>query len=256
MSQDKPTRREALKLGLLTAFASLPVPKALAQETTPRHSGAHMAPPAPAKRQPNKYSWLKPEEALFIEAATERLIPADDKFGGAKEAGVTNYFDKQLGGRWGAGERLYRSGPWKKGAPSQGYQLPFTPAEFMRTGLTAILKEFAGKTPFHKMSTSEQDAWLHELEKSDRDLDGIPAKQFFATFLRTTNEGFFADPAYGGNHDMISWRMVGFPGAGASYFELVDKHGIKITRAPISLSEDSHGHMHMDPNISANGLKK
>jgi gluconate 2-dehydrogenase gamma chain len=26
-------------------------------------------------------------------------------------------------------------------------------------------------------------------------------------------EGFFADPIYGGNRDMVAWRMIGYPGA-------------------------------------------
>jgi len=55
--------------------------------------------------------------------------PAEENGPGALGAGVANYLDKQLGGAWGAGERLYRSGPWQAGTPSQGYQLPFTPAE-------------------------------------------------------------------------------------------------------------------------------
>jgi len=28
---------------------------------------------------------------------------------------------------------------------------------------------------------------------------------------------------------MISWRMIGFPGAYASYYDLVDQHGIRST---------------------------
>jgi hypothetical protein len=31
---------------------------------------------------------------------------------------------------------------------------------------------------------------------------------------------------------MVAWRMIGFPGAYASYYDLVDRHGIKIDRPP------------------------
>ena len=58
-----------------------------------------------------------------------------------------------------------------------------------------------------------------------------------------TVEGYFSDPVYGGNSDMVAWRMIGFPGAYASYYDLVDKHGIKIDRAPMSIAEDAHGHI-------------
>ena len=45
--------------------------------------------------------------------------------------------------------------------------------------------------------------------------------------------------------------MIGFPGAYASYYGLVDKHGIKLDRVPMSLAEDAQGHIHMDPGIPA-----
>ena len=61
------------------------------------------------------YLFFNAQEALLIEAACERLIPEDELGAGALTAGVPNYLDKQLGGAWGAGERLYRSGPWQFG---------------------------------------------------------------------------------------------------------------------------------------------
>jgi gluconate 2-dehydrogenase gamma chain len=69
--------------------------------------------------------------------------------------------------------------------------------------------------------------------------------------LESTLEGFFSDPVYGGNRNMLSWRMIGFPGAYASYYDLIDQHGIKIDRAPTSLAEDGHGHIHIDAGIPA-----
>ena len=58
----------------------------------------------------------------------------------------------------------------------------------------------------------------------------MPSEVFFAHLWECTVEGFFSDPVYGGNRDMVGWRMIGFPGAYASYYELVDQHGIKIDR--------------------------
>ena len=77
----------------------------------------------------------------------------------------------------------------------------------------------------------------------------MPAREFFAHLWEATVEGFFGDPVYGGNRDMIAWRMIGFPGAYASYYDAVDKHGIVIDRPPMSLAQDSMGHVHLDPNI-------
>lgn len=243
------TRREAIKAaasGLLVA--ALPVTPVEAQAL--KEAGKAQKPVSTSAKKKTYYTFLNKNEAAFIEAAVSRLIPADDDWGGALEADVPNYFDKQLGGSWGAGERLYRSGPWKSGTKSQGYQLPYTPAELFRTALKAIESNLK-KTPFHKMSSADQDAYLHKLEKEDMDLGGVPSKVFFTSLYQLTMEGFFSDPVYGGNRDMISWRMIGFPGAYGSYYDLVDKHGIKIARAPISLAEDAAGKIHQHPNIPA-----
>ena len=235
------------------------LPVGLASDEAPAHELQHVAavPIAPAATrsgapaQPVTYLFLNSEEAAFIEAAVARLIPADEQWPGAREAGVPNYIDKQLGGAWGAGERLYRGGPWQKGTPSQGYQLPFTPAELFRTAIAAINGELRAATPFADMRSDEQDTYLRSLEAGGKDLGGVPSNIFFATLWECTVEGFFSDPVYGGNRDMIAWRMIGFPGAYASYYEVVDRHGIKIDHAPTSLAEDVHGHVHVHPAIPA-----
>ncbi|MDP9008392.1 MAG: gluconate 2-dehydrogenase subunit 3 family protein [Pseudomonadota bacterium] len=198
------------------------------------------------------YLFFGTAEASFIEAACERLIPADELGAGALDAGVPNYLDKQLAGAWGAGERLYRSGPWQAGTPSQGYQLPFTPAELFHTSLRAIIRDLdAQNSPFNGMSAENQDVYLKSLESGAHDLDGVPSAVFFDALLKMTVEGFFSDPVYGGNRNMVAWRMIGFPGAYADYFETVDRHGVKFEREPMSLAEDGKGHVHMRPNIPA-----
>ena len=220
-------------------------------------SSSHAAVPATTKKlseEPGKtaYLFFDSEEALFIEAACDRLIPADESGPGALGAGVPNYLDKQLGGAWGAGERLYRSGPWQSGTPTQGYQLPFSPAELFHASLRAISRDLGRGTPFHEMSAEAQDAYLKSLESGAHDLDGVPSGVFFDMLLKMTVEGFFSDPVYGGNRDMVAWRMIGFPGAYADYFEAIDRHGVKFEREPMSLAADGHGHVHVRQDIPAN----
>lgn len=229
------------------AGAAAVSPAALAQVAT--EAAAQPSPLAQAPSPPT-YAFLNAEEAAFLDAAVARLVPADDRWPGAREAGVTNYIDKQMASAWGGGERLYRSGPWQPGTPSQGYQLPLTPAELFRTAIGAINREFAAKgTTFAELSPGEQDAYLRSIESDDRSLGGVPAKEFFAELWQSTIEGFFGDPVYGGNRDTAAWRMIGFPGAYASYYDLVDKHDIALDRRPMSLAEDAMGHVHVDPNI-------
>jgi gluconate 2-dehydrogenase gamma chain len=209
--------------------------------------------PVTAEPTPTTYLFFNAAEVLFIEAACERLIPADETGPGALGAGVPNFLDKQLGGAWGAGERLYRSGPWQSGTPAQGYQLPFTPAELFRTALQAVNRDLAATGAlFNALSGESQDEYLKSLESGGRDLDGVPSAVFFDMLLKMSVEGFFSDPVYGGNRNMAAWRMIGFPGAYADYFEAVDRHGVKFEREPMSLAEDRHGHIEIRQNIPAN----
>lgn len=177
-------------------------------------------------------------ERPFLDSAVDRLIPPDERWPGASGAGVVDYIDRQMAGPWGRGEMLYRHGPFHKGRPTQGYQLEYTPAELFRRSISAINRHFAQQgTSFHQLENKKKDAYLASLEKDGIDLDGVPSNIFFAQLLKMTVQGFFADPMYGGNKNMVGWRMIGFPGAYADYYDLVDKHGMDFQREPLSIAE-------------------
>jgi gluconate 2-dehydrogenase gamma chain len=194
--------------------------------------------------KPNRtqaYKFFNPDEADFIEAAVERLIPADDDWPGAVDAGVVDFIDQQMAGKWGNAGYFYWKGPWKPGTPSQGYQLAYTPAELFHRAISAINQNFGQRgTRFSRLSQEEQDDYLRMLQNDSADLNGVPSKVFFDFLLQHTVEGFFCDPVYGGNRNMVSWRMIGFPGPYADYYELIGKHGVKLVREPVSLS---HGRL-------------
>lgn len=197
--------------------------------------------------------FFNPQEEAIIAAAVERLIPPDDVGPSALEAGVVDYLDNQLAGAWGAGERLYRGGPWLTGTPTQGYQLPLTPAELFRTALRGMRQNLqsSGGLSFEQMPGPDQDAYLTALQTEARDLDGVPSNVFFESLLAMTIEGYFGDPVYGGNKDMAAWRMIGFPGAYGAYYDLVDQHGVAFHGEPRSLGQDRPGHMHKPFESSA-----
>jgi gluconate 2-dehydrogenase gamma chain len=143
-----------------------------------------------------------------------------------------------MAGAWGRGEMLYRHGPFRKGTPMQGYQLEYTPAELFRRSIGAINAHFASQAKsFDQLSAEEKDAYLTSLEKGDIDLDGVPSNIFFDFLLQHTVEGFFSDPIYGGNRNKIAWKMIGFPGAYADYYDLIDKHGVEFHREPLSIAD-------------------
>lgn len=190
--------------------------------------------------------FLNEEEARFLRAAVDRIIPPDDQWPGAAEAGVVTYLDRQLAGPYGAGVRLYLRGPWQTGFPGQGYQLRFAPAELYRTGIAELRQHvrdsYDGREFWDLVETAMDDV-LSSLESGRIDLPSMPGGVFFETLLANTIEGYFADPVYGGNRDMMAWRMIGFPGAYAQYVELVEEYGRPFRRPPMSFAESPKHHM-------------
>lgn len=207
-------------------------------------------PPALAGTKPSetRERFLDESEIRFLESAVDRLIPPDEKWPGATEAGVVHYIDLQMAGAWGRGDLIYRNGPFREGTASQGYQFEYAPAELFRRSIAAINNHLAAQgTSFDQLNPEDKDAFLANLEHGGMDLDGVPSNIFFDQLLDQTVQGFFSDPMYGGNKDKVGWRMIGFPGAYADYYDLVDQHGIAFNREPMSIEEgiSVHSMMHI-----------
>src|SRR5262245_5949141 len=134
MAKQKFDRRDILRGAVAggaavasTTAAVTPSQPALAQQTAV----------APVATEAAGYAFFNLEEAAFIEALVDHIVPADDVSPKGTDLGVNIYIDRALAGAWGKGERLYMQGPWKQGVPSQGYQLPLTPAQLYRAGIEA-----------------------------------------------------------------------------------------------------------------------
>ena len=125
----------------------------------------------------------------------------------------------------------------RPGTPAQADQSPLVPRERYRLGLAALGKycQAQFQKAFSALDGEQRDKVLTGLEKGEIALDGIDAKLFFGQVLGNTMEGFFADPIYGGNRDMVSWKMLGFPGARYDYREYVGLHNQKLDLTPISI---------------------
>ncbi len=174
------------------------------------------------------------EEAREVEAIVERLIPADDLSVSGKEAGCAVFIDRQLAGHYGRYERLYQHGPFVPGVepPSE-----LVPAERYRVGLEQLGRHCQatfGKR-FSELEGDQRDEVLRKMESGDIAFEGIESKVFFEQILQNAMEGFFADPIYGGNRDMVSWKMLGFPGARYDYRPYIDRHNEKLDLIPLSI---------------------
>ena len=183
------------------------------------------------------FKFFTPAERKFIEAAVDRLIPPDPVGPGGVEANIPFFLDRQLAGPFGRGDHYYLGGPWKKGAPEQGYQMRFSPAQLYRAAIAAVDQYVGGHfngAVFAGLTAADQDTVLKGLEAGTIQLGGgVDAKAFFAMLLQNTKEGYLSDPIYGGNKDMAAWTMIGFPGAHYDYKEWVTRHGERVPYPPV-----------------------
>lgn len=184
------------------------------------------------------WQFFTDDEAATVEAIVERLIPADDLSVSGKEAGCAVFIDRQLAGPYGDFERLYMHGPFQDGIPQQGDQSPLTPRQRYRIGLAALNDHCRNElgAPFADLSEEQRDQVLSQLEADEIKLDDIDTPLFFEAILQNTMEGFFADPIYGGNRDMASWRMIGFPGARYDYRDYIERHNEDLGLEPVSIA--------------------
>jgi gluconate 2-dehydrogenase gamma chain len=192
------------------------------------------------------WRYFTAEEAAFVDAAVDRLIPTDTLGPGARAAGVTEFIDSQLVDAWGRGEKLYRSRPYEVGTVTQGYQLNHSPQTLYRQSIRRIEArinvEF--RMPFAQLDTNERDAVLEALEAGTLDTDSEELRAFFQMLRQNTIEGFFADPIYGGNRNKIGWHLVGFPGVFGVYTQFIGENR-PIHPEPVSLQDLQHGgHRH------------
>ena len=206
---------------------------------------AQSAPAQPADAQPaaEGYAFLNLDEAAFVEALVDHMVPADELTPKGTDIGINTYIDRALAGAWGKGERLYMQGPWKPGVPSQGYQLPLTPAQLYRAGIAATnayCRKTYGKL-FDRLDEKQREEVLVALSTGKVTFDnGPPARAFWTTVYQTVIEGMFSDPIYGGNRNKAGWRLIGFPGAIAVHRENVEKYrGKKFTADPVSIADMS-----------------
>jgi Gluconate 2-dehydrogenase subunit 3 len=131
---------------------------------------------------------FSPQEQAVLRAVVDRILPADGD-PGAWDAGAEEYLGRLLDGDLLAMRAIVEGGLAALDAEAQA-----------RSG--------AG---FAVMSTEAQDALLRDVESGAVRAEWtVSPAHFFALLVRTTAEGFYSDPAQGGNRNAVSWAMTGF----------------------------------------------
>ena len=234
-TENTQSRREFLRtVALAAGGASVASTARAAQEAD---AAPFSAAPVPV------YLALSPNEAAFVEKLVDVMCPADEFTAGGVDCGLATFIDRQIAGAFGKGERLYMKGPWRSGRPEDGYQLPLTPEQFFKSGIKAA-----------------DEACLHQHQRRFAELDAIEADSFLSAIAedRITEapvkladwfnelayllfiQACFADPVYGGNHDKVFWKMIGYPGLPAvNGLNIVKYRGKPFpgSRAPKSMED-------------------
>jgi hypothetical protein len=118
----------------------------------------------------------------------ERLIPDDDWPGGWR-AGCGAYLARQLDGDLADWVPRYRAGLAALDAEAQ----------------------LRHRCNFADLAADAADALLRDIERgATRAAWPIDAAAFFAGAVDHAAEGFYSDPANGGNHAGVAWQMIGF----------------------------------------------
>lgn len=229
------TRRHLLAATALYSLGGTAVARVVTKALPWSPNEAYPAIPATS----GPFLFLTATEAETVDAIVARLIPADELGPGGKEAGCTVFIDRQLAGPYGNHDWLYMQGPFPPNAlPSQGLQSPLTPRQQYREGLAALASfcqaNFAGRD-FARLNADEQDKLLAGMEKGDVKLPNFDSHMLFAAVYGNTMEGFFADPVYGGNRDMVGWKLVGFPGVRYDFRDVIEKPNTAYTLPPVAL---------------------
>ncbi|HLY61221.1 MAG TPA: gluconate 2-dehydrogenase subunit 3 family protein [Terriglobia bacterium] len=126
-----------------------------------------------------KFEFFSPEQAAEIEAMASQIIPTDDS-PGAREAGVIYFIDRALSSFDRHQQSLYLQG--LNDLPAKTREL------------------FPNSGRFSELSSPQQIQVLTAIEKTP----------FFAYVRLHTIMGYLANPEYGGNHDQVGWKLIGF----------------------------------------------
>lgn len=135
-----------------------------------------------------RWRFLTEQESKLLDALTEQMIPTDEWPGG-RDAGVTNFIDKQL------------KGPYTR------YQ------EIYRKGLLSIQKTCNAKFQkrFEELPWKEQTQFLKTMEAGKMEggnwENGFD-RQFFRLIRDHSLQGFYGSPRHGGNKNNISYKMM------------------------------------------------
>jgi gluconate 2-dehydrogenase gamma chain len=267
-AQPHVTRRLFLKTSGAAAAGVAVTTPAMAQGGTPEATPVGGA----SDPSPLTLEFFNPVEAAMVEAAAARIFPGTPDDPGAREAGVLTFIDRHLSGtNEGFTQKTYSHGPFLDVNEDQaedevtsrtdiyqvvpvqqadvsryGFQSVLTPQRLYRRGLASLAAhaEESYGAPFTDLSDEQQDEILTAMEADEvPGFDAPSGSAFFSMLRNDTIEGVFSDPMYGGNRDMVGWRLIGFPGV-RGFYTAAEMEDPEFSVEPVSLADMTGGHSH------------
>lgn len=141
--------------------------------------------------QSSPYKFFTREEGTCLIALCEQIIPADHHGGGATEAGVINYIDRQLVAVFDYDQLIYQLG---------------------LEALQQSCLQLHGKR-FETLGWDTQFQVVKSMESNELPKDCWPeldSKRFLSLVISHTRQGFYGAPRHGGNKNYMSYKMMGF----------------------------------------------
>jgi len=166
------------------------------------------------------YISFSQDEAAFVETMVTIMCPADEFTPDGVDCGLAIYIDRQIAGDFGKGAKRYPRGPWAVGKPQQGYQLPMTPEQYFKAGIAAANAACQAKYGklFDQIAPADASAFLTDLGAGKFSDPSLSLASWFNELVYPLfSQACFADPIYGGNHNKVFWKMIGYPGLPATH---------------------------------------
>ena len=202
-------------------------------------------------------TFFNDDEARTVEAFAERIIPDDGTGTGARAAGVVYYIDRAVSGFSTKLQPLYRLGLKEL----ELFCRQLLGAAFQDLGADQqddVVRRLVGPETgsVGGLQFSQDDQGHEASAPAGAALDLALLQRLAAVIREHTVEGFFGDPAYGGNRDTVGWKLVGFPGAHWGYTAAQMGRGFDGRSIPIKTLADLRAELRNLPDNSTFNLNE
>ena len=163
----------------------------------------------PAAVSPGGWHYFTPQEAATVEAFVDRLIPPRSANAGRQGLRLRGVHRPPARRSLRPLRRLLHERPVPGGNEAAGPAI----AGYARAAISQGAGRARRRLPrqirrqgFRRSFRRAEGRVIKGLEDGSLKLDGTDGQNFFKLILKDTQNGFLADPIYGGNKDMASGR--------------------------------------------------